>query len=96
MNMRIFVADGAGFLAPHLCRKLLDIQEPRIGIEPEIKANLGAMRLRIFEVPISPNGRRTYDDRKKITWKDGFNEIRCIFKCNTAKQKKKQYGKLSL
>jgi glycosyltransferase involved in cell wall biosynthesis len=73
--------------------KLLDIQEPRFGIEPEMTAKLAAMRLRIFEVPISYNG-RTYDEGKKITWKDGFSAIRCILKYNTKKQKKKQYAKL--
>jgi glycosyltransferase involved in cell wall biosynthesis len=62
--------------------KLLKIQEPRFGIEPEMTAKLAAMRLRIFEVPISYNG-RTYDDGKKITWKDGFSAIRCIVKYNT-------------
>ena len=74
--------------------KQLNIQEPRIGIEPEMTAKLAAMRLRIFEVPISYNG-RTYDEGKKITWKDGFSAIRCIFKYNTRKQKKIQFGKLS-
>ena len=74
--------------------KLLHIQEPRFGIEPEMTAKLAAMRLRIFEVPISYNG-RTYDEGKKITWKDGFSAIRCIFKYNTRKQKKSQFGKLS-
>ena len=75
--------------------KLLNIQEPRFGIEPEMTAKLAAMRLRIFEVPISYNG-RTYDDGKKITWKDGFSAIRCIFKYNTNKQKKKQLAKVSI
>ena len=74
--------------------KQLNIQEPRFGIEPEMTAKLAAMRLRIFEVPISYNG-RTYDEGKKITWKDGFSAIRCIFKYNTRKQKKIQFGKLS-
>jgi glycosyltransferase involved in cell wall biosynthesis len=74
--------------------KLLDIQESRFGIEPEMTAKLSAMRLRIFEVPISYNG-RTYDEGKKITWKDGFSAIRCILKYNTKKQKKRQFQKLS-
>ena len=73
--------------------KLLDIQEPRFGIEPEMTAKLAAMRLRIFEVPISYNG-RTYEEGKKITWKDGFSAIRCIIKYNTGKQKKNQLAKV--
>jgi glycosyltransferase involved in cell wall biosynthesis len=74
--------------------KLLDIQEPRFGIEPEMTAKLAAMRLRIFEVPISYNG-RTYDEGKKITWKDGFSAIRCILKYNTGKSKKAMYKKVN-
>jgi glycosyltransferase involved in cell wall biosynthesis len=67
--------------------KLLDIEEPRFGIEPEITAKLAAMRLRIFEVPISYNG-RTYGEGKKITWKDGFSALRCIVKYSMPKKKK--------
>jgi glycosyltransferase involved in cell wall biosynthesis len=73
--------------------KLLEIEEPRFGIEPEMTAKLAAMKIRIFEVPISYNG-RTYDEGKKITWKDGFSALRCIFKYNTRKQKKKQIKKI--
>jgi glycosyltransferase involved in cell wall biosynthesis len=69
--------------------KLLDIQEPRFGIEPEMTAKLAAMRLRIFEVPISYNG-RTYEEGKKITWKDGFSAIRCIWKYNKRRNKQAQ------
>ena len=74
--------------------KLLDIKEPRFGIEPEMTAKLAAMRVRIFEVPISYNG-RTYDEGKKITWKDGFSAIRCILKYNTKKSKRTQFNKVS-
>jgi glycosyltransferase involved in cell wall biosynthesis len=68
--------------------KELDIQENRFGIEPEITAKLAAMQLRIYEVPISYNG-RTYEEGKKITWKDGFSAIRCILKYNSRKVKSK-------
>ena len=64
----------------------LNIQEKRFGIEPEITAKLSAMRLRIYEVPISYNG-RTYEEGKKITWKDGFSALRCILKYNSRKAK---------
>jgi hypothetical protein len=73
--------------------KILNIQEPRFGIEPEMTAKLAAMRLRIFEVPISYYG-RTYDEGKKITWKDGFSAIRCIVKYNTKNSKKTQFKKI--
>jgi hypothetical protein len=50
------------------------------------------MKLRIFEVPISYNG-RTYEEGKKITWKDGFSALRCIIKYNLPKAKKNQLKK---
>ena len=61
--------------------KKLDIQESRFGIEPEITAKLAKLGARIYEVPISYHG-RTYDEGKKITWKDGFSAIRCVLKYN--------------
>lgn len=70
----------------------LDIQENRFGIEPEMTAKLAAMKVRIFEVPISYNG-RTYEEGKKITWKDGFSAIRCIIKYNLPKAKRQQLNK---
>ncbi|MEM6599799.1 MAG: glycosyltransferase family 2 protein [Verrucomicrobiota bacterium] len=59
----------------------LKIEENRFGFEPEITAKLAAVRprLRIYEVPISYHG-RTYEEGKKIGWKDGVSAIRCIFK----------------
>lgn len=67
--------------------KVLNIQEKRFGVEPEITAKLAAMKLRIFEVPISYNG-RTYEEGKKITWRDGFSALRCILKYNSKKSKR--------
>jgi glycosyltransferase involved in cell wall biosynthesis len=64
----------------------LRIQENRFGLEPEMTAKIAAMRVRIFEVPISYNG-RTYEDGKKITWKDGFSAIRCIVKYSLPREK---------
>lgn len=69
--------------------KSISIQENRFGLEPEMTAKVAAMQVRIFEVPISYNG-RTYEEGKKITWKDGFSAIRCILKYNTRSQKKEQ------
>lgn len=60
--------------------KQIKIKERRFGIEPEITAKLARMRpIRIYEVGISYYG-RTYEEGKKIGWKDGFRAIWCIFK----------------
>jgi glycosyltransferase involved in cell wall biosynthesis len=59
----------------------LKIRESRFGIEPEITAKLAKLGARIYEVPISYHG-RTYQEGKKITWKDGFSAIRCVLKYN--------------
>jgi glycosyltransferase involved in cell wall biosynthesis len=52
----------------------LDLRENRFGIEPEITAKLCKRKLRIYELPISYYG-RTFDEGKKITWRDGFRAI---------------------
>jgi glycosyltransferase involved in cell wall biosynthesis len=62
-----------------LAKKIV-IKERRFGIEPEITAKLAKMKpIRIYEVGISYYG-RTYEEGKKIGWKDGFRAIYCIFK----------------
>ena len=55
------------------------IEENRFGFEPEITAKIAKTRCRIFEVGISYSG-RTYEEGKKIGWKDGFRALFCIFK----------------
>lgn len=60
--------------------KEINITESRFGIEPEITAKLARRKgIRIYEVGISYYG-RTYEEGKKIGWKDGFRAIYCIFK----------------
>lgn len=60
--------------------KKINIKENRFGIEPEITAKLAKVKgIRIYEVGISYYG-RTYEEGKKIGWKDGFRAIWCIFK----------------
>ena len=60
--------------------KEIEIKENRFGIEPEITAKLAKRKgIRIYEVGISYYG-RTYEEGKKIGWKDGFRAIWCIFK----------------
>jgi len=65
--------------------KQLVIKEQRFGLEPEMTARLARMKLRIYEVPISYYG-RTYEEGKKITWKDGFSALRCIVKYNLSRR----------
>ena len=62
------------------------IKENRFGIEPEITAKFARKKLRIYEVPISYYG-RTYEEGKKINWKDGFHAIYCILKYNLFSRK---------
>ena len=57
----------------------IPIQEDRFGFEPEITVKLAKRRLRIYEVGISYWG-RTYEEGKKIGWKDGFRALWCLLK----------------
>lgn len=60
--------------------KGLTLQEKRFGFEPEVTARVARVpKVRIYEVGISYYG-RTYDEGKKIGWRDGFRAIYCIFK----------------
>jgi glycosyltransferase involved in cell wall biosynthesis len=54
--------------------KSLDLRENGFGIEPEITAQVCRRNLRIYEMPIAYYG-RSYDEGKKITWRDGFRAI---------------------
>ena len=58
------------------------IKENRFGFEPEVTAKVSRLKgVRIYEVGISYYG-RTYEEGKKINWKDGFRAIYCILKYN--------------
>jgi len=57
----------------------IEIEEDRFGFEPEITAKLAATRVPIYEVGISYSG-RTYDEGKKIGWRDGARAVVCIVK----------------
>lgn len=70
------------------CYKLMDtklaqslnLKEKRFGFEPEVTIKLARIpKIRIYEVGIAYYG-RTYEDGKKIVWKDGVRAIYCIFK----------------
>ena len=59
--------------------KAIQIEEDRFGVEPEIVAKVARLGCRIFEVGISYYG-RTYDEGKKIGWRDGFGALHAIIK----------------
>jgi hypothetical protein len=59
--------------------KSLDLKEKRFGFEPEVTAKVSRGGWRIYEVPISYHG-RTYEEGKKIGWKDGVRAIYAIVK----------------
>jgi len=62
--------------------KSLYLVERRFGFEPEVTSKISRIRgIRIYEVGVSYYG-RTYDEGKKINWKDGFRAIYCILKYN--------------
>lgn len=61
----------------------LSLRENRFGFEPEVTAKISRIpKIRIYEVGISYYG-RSYEDGKKIGWRDGLRAIYCIVKYNT-------------
>ena len=63
----------------------IEIQENRFGFEPEITAKVARQGCRIFEVGISYSG-RSYEDGKKISWRDGLRALWCIVRYNLIKK----------
>ena len=61
--------------------KDIRLKENRFGFEPEITAKISKKNIKIYEVGVKYFG-RTYSDGKKITWRDGFSALRCIFYYN--------------
>jgi glycosyltransferase involved in cell wall biosynthesis len=71
-------------------REFLDaitIEENRFGVEPEITAKVAKAGCRVYEVGISYNG-RTYEEGKKIGWRDGVRAIYVIVKYNLFRRNK--------
>lgn len=65
----------------------LNLKEKRFGFEPEVTAKIARIpKIRIYEVGISYYG-RTFEEGKKINWKDGFRAIYCILKYNLFSKK---------
>lgn len=67
---KVFVADVL---------KAIPLESNRFGIEPELAAKVARNKLRLYEVPVLYNG-RTYEDGKKISWRDGFAALWFILK----------------
>jgi len=61
--------------------KNIELKENRFGFEPEVTAKIAKKKIRIFEVGIKYFG-RSYEEGKKINWKDGVSAIRCIIYYN--------------
>jgi glycosyltransferase involved in cell wall biosynthesis len=59
--------------------KNIELKSDRFGFEPEVTANIARGKWRVYEVPISYNG-RSYADGKKIGWKDGIQALYCILR----------------
>jgi glycosyltransferase involved in cell wall biosynthesis len=67
----------------------ISIEEDRFGFEPEITVKIARRSLRIYEVGISYWG-RTYEEGKKIGWKDGFHALYCLIKYSIKEPKVKR------
>jgi glycosyltransferase involved in cell wall biosynthesis len=67
----------------------IDLEENRFGFEPEVTAKVAAAGWRVYEVGISYQG-RTYEEGKKIGWKDGVRALYCIAKYSRARLKGRQ------
>ena len=59
----------------------IEIKQNRFGIEPEFTAKIAKKRCRIYEIPISYYG-SSYEEGKKINWKDGVKALYCIIRYN--------------
>ncbi len=70
--------------------RTLPLDSARFGIEPELTARLAQAHARIYEVPISYRG-RTYEEGKKIGWKDGVAAFWHILRANLSSQRPPRY-----
>jgi glycosyltransferase involved in cell wall biosynthesis len=64
----------------------VQIEEDRFGVEPELVAKVARLRCRVYEVGVSYAG-RTYEEGKKITWRDGLRATWCIVKYSCQRRK---------
>jgi hypothetical protein len=77
LNLTDMLTGYKAFKAPLI--ESIQIEEDRFAVEPEIVAKVAKLRGGIFEVGISYYG-RTYEEGKKIGWRDGFGALRAIIK----------------
>jgi len=77
LNLTDMQTGYKAFKAPLI--KSIQIEEDRFSVEPEIVAKVAKLGCRIFEVGISYYG-RSYEEGKKIGWRDGFRALRAIIK----------------
>jgi glycosyltransferase involved in cell wall biosynthesis len=75
------------FKAPII--KSIQIEEDRFGVESELVAKIAKLGCRIFEVGISYYG-RTYEEGKKISWRDGFRALYAVIKYGSQRPKRFQ------
>lgn len=73
---KVFTRDVIDEIAPKLKQK-------RFGIEPEMTGRIARRRYRVYEMSVSYDG-RTYDEGKKIGWKDGLVALWCIIRYGLA------------
>jgi glycosyltransferase involved in cell wall biosynthesis len=66
----------------------IPLQEDRFGFEPEITVKVAKRGLRIYEVGISYSG-RTYEEGKKIGWRDGVRALFCLLKYTITEPRRK-------
>jgi glycosyltransferase involved in cell wall biosynthesis len=67
----------------------IELKEDRFGVEPELTAKVAAGGWRIYEVGISYSG-RTYDEGKKIGWRDGVRALYCIIRYSPIGTRRRQ------
>jgi glycosyltransferase involved in cell wall biosynthesis len=72
----------------------IPIEENRFGFEPEITVKVARRKLRIYEVGISYSG-RTYEEGKKIGWKDGVRALYCLVKYSLKEPKVRAISAMS-
>lgn len=75
--------------------KSLPLSANRFGFEPEVTARLAQARARIYELPISYHG-RSYEEGKKINWKDGVAALWYIFRSNFGSTKARPWTQAEL
>ncbi len=69
-----------------------DIESDRFGVEIELTAKVSRLGCRVYEVPITYNG-RGYDEGKKITWKDGVEALWCIARFGPGRKVQARLGR---